>query len=176
MIWITCFFKFLSWILLGCLVNVPQAPQINPGWLNHNSGINLSPSNTNLLTILLTLKETRNSYFCATRKNLWLMLVSWTFWKVLSQKKGNYMFSQLSWRKLLKVAVFVIFRTSMILLLEIHQSFKGLFLKELRVFFKLVISVIEYYPTLFWVGFLGVRFEVERGGEGGGIALLSKTC
>ena len=34
--------------------------------------------------------------------------------------------------------------------------------------------------TLIWVGFLGVRFEVERKvGEGGGVKLtlsLSKTC
>ena len=36
----------------------------------------------------------------------------------------------------LKVAAFVLFPTSIIVLLEIHQSVKGHILKELRVFFK----------------------------------------
>ena len=40
------------------------------------------------------------------------------------------------WRKLLKVAAFVIFPTSITVLFEIHQRFKGHFLNELRVSFK----------------------------------------
>ena len=39
-------------------------------------------------------------------------------------------------RKLLKVAAFVKFPTSIMVLFEIHQRFKDHFLNELRVYFK----------------------------------------
>ena len=51
-------------------------------------------------------------------------------------KKVIVYFYNLGEKKLLKVAGFVIFPTSIMVLLEIHQRFKGHFLKELRVSFK----------------------------------------
>ena len=39
-------------------------------------------------------------------------------------------------KNLLKVAAFVLFSTSIVVLFEIYQRFKGLFLNELRVSFK----------------------------------------
>ena len=48
-------------------------------------------------------------------------------------KKSNCVFLQLSWRKLLKVAAFIIFPTSIMVLFEIHQRFKGHFLNKLHV-------------------------------------------
>ena len=42
-----------------------------------------------------------------------------------------------------KVATFVIFPTSIMVLLEIHQRFKGHFLNELRVFFKIPIRDVK---------------------------------
>ena len=41
------------------------------------------------------------------------------------------------WRKFLKVVAFVIFPTSIMVLFEIHQGFKGHFLNELHIFFNL---------------------------------------
>ena len=42
-------------ILWWCLINGPQALQINAGYFKCNSGINLSPVNKNLLMILFVL-------------------------------------------------------------------------------------------------------------------------
>ena len=44
-------------------------------------------------------------------------------------------------RKILKVAAFVIFPTSKIVLLEIHLRFKGHFLNEMRLSFKVEAEV-----------------------------------
>ena len=51
-------------------------------------------------------------------------------------KKSNCVFLYLRWRKHLKVAAFVIFPTSIMVLLEIRQRFKDHFFNESRVFFK----------------------------------------
>ena len=51
-------------------------------------------------------------------------------------KKSNCVFLQLRSRNLLKAAAFVIFPTSIMILFEIHQRFKGHFLNELRVSFN----------------------------------------
>ena len=63
--------------------------------------------------------------------NVYLMKIL----KALSQK-NVIVFLKLKWRKLLKVAVSVIFPSSIMVLFEIHQRFKGHFLNELRVSFK----------------------------------------
>ena len=42
-----------------------------------------------------TLKETHNSYFCVTPKNLQLMFVSWKYYKAPSQKKVILCFDNL---------------------------------------------------------------------------------
>ena len=51
-------------------------------------------------------------------------------------EKNNCLFLKLWWRKFLKVAAFVIFPTSIMVLFEIHQSFKGYILNELRFSFN----------------------------------------
>ena len=81
-----------------------------------------------------TLNDTCNSYFCVTPpKNHRLMFVSWKYYKALSQKKVIVCFYNL---KLLNVAAFVIFPTSIMFFFEILKRFKGDFLNELRVSFK----------------------------------------
>ena len=55
-------------------------------------------------------------------------------------QKSNCVFLELGRRKLLKVAAFVIFPTSAMVLFEIHQRFKGHVFKELRVSFKEAIN------------------------------------
>ena len=81
-----------------------------------------------------TLKETRNSYFCVTPKNNQLTFSHKKYWKALSQE-SNCVFFNLGEKKILKVAAFTIFTTSIMALLEIHQRFKGQFLNELRISF-----------------------------------------
>ena len=49
-------------------------------------------------------------------------------------------------KKLLKVAAFVLFPTSLMALFEIHQRFKGHFFNELRVSFK---AMLHIYKNLF---------------------------
>ena len=49
-------------------------------------------------------------------------------------------------KKLLKVAAFVLFPTSLMALFEIHQWFKGHFFNELRVSFK---AMLHIYKNLF---------------------------
>ena len=53
--------------------------------------------------------------------------------EILSWKKR---WRRWRWRKLLKVAALVIFSISIMVLLEIHERFKGHFLNELRVSFN----------------------------------------
>ena len=80
-------------------------------------------------TKLYLLKESRNLCFC-----------------VIPQKSSeclSHIFLQLRWRKLLKVAAFVIFLYSIILLFKIHQKFKGHFLNELRVSFHKCLYTIS---------------------------------
>ena len=57
-------------------------------------------------------------------------------------------------RKLLKVAAFEIYPTSMMALFEIHQRFKGHFLNELRVSFKdaTLIKLQIFYGSEFIFG------------------------
>ena len=49
-------------------------------------------------------------------------------------------------KKLLKVAAFVLFPTSLMALFEIHQWFKGHFFNELRVSFK---AMLHIYKNVF---------------------------
>ena len=65
----------------------------------------------------------------------------WKWLKSAVTEKSNSVFFQLWRRKLLKVAAFVTFLISIMVLFEICQRFKGHFLKELRVSFKQDIHV-----------------------------------
>ena len=74
-------------------------------------------------------------FLCNPQKslvNLCLMKII----KKLCHKKGNSVFLQQWWRKPLKVAAFETFPISIMVLFEIHQRFKGHFLKELCFSFK----------------------------------------
>ena len=74
------------------------------------------------------LKETWNSCFCVTPIDHRLMFVLWKYYIALSQKKSFCVF-MLRRRKLLKIAAFVIFPTSIMVLFEIYQTFKSHSLK-----------------------------------------------
>ena len=65
------------WILSQCLVNVPQALQVNPACLKCNLGINLSPVNKNLLTILF--------FLTLSKKGLMAFLIFNKCWFYLPQ-------------------------------------------------------------------------------------------
>ena len=56
-------------------------------------------------------------------------------------KKVIMCFYNIRLRKILKVAAFIIFPTSKIVLLEIHLRFKGHFLNEMRLSFKVEAEV-----------------------------------
>ena len=57
--------------------------------------------------------------------------------KSIVTKKVIVCFYNLAEENFLKVAAFVIFRTSVMVFFEIHQRVKGHFLNELRVSFKI---------------------------------------
>ena len=98
----------------------------------------------------VTFKENMQFIFlCNTQKssgNVCLMKIL----KSNVHKKSNSMFLQLRWRKLLKVAAFVIFPTPIMVVFEIHQRFKVTFSticaypKEI----SLCLSFVKSFDTL----------------------------
>ena len=85
-------------------------------------------------SIFINFKGHAQFMFCVAPKNHWLMFVSWNI-KKHSHKKVIVCFFNLG-EELLKVAAVVIFPTSIMVLFEIYQRFKGHFLNELRVSFN----------------------------------------
>ena len=88
------------------------------------------------------LKKKCNTNFCVAPKN---RLVKIT--KKVCHKRSNCALLQLWWSEVLKVAAFVTFPICIMVLFEIYQSFKGHFLKKLRVSFNLQVynKIVEVF-------------------------------
>ena len=88
-----------------------------------------SRSNGENLPLIIQMQLSGNlKYFCRN------------FIAFLKSKATFEQFEKLRWGKLLKLAAFRIFLTSVMVLFEIHQRFKGHFFNEVRVSFKRKIS------------------------------------